>query len=86
MQRTMPYELLYRIGRTPWDTGVTPRQVGSFLDQKHVRELGPFVSGGDFPASRLWEPEGNEHEVLDVAIEGGYSAFLTHRASGPVET
>ena len=34
MRRTMPYEFLYRIGRTPWDTGVTPPEVVELVEGK----------------------------------------------------
>jgi hypothetical protein len=34
MRRTMPYEFLYRMGRTPWDTGVTPPEVVELVDGK----------------------------------------------------
>jgi SAM-dependent methyltransferase len=30
----MPYEFLYRVGRTPWDTGVTPPEVVELVEGK----------------------------------------------------
>ena len=32
MRRTMPYEFLYRVGQTPWDTGVTPPEVVELVE------------------------------------------------------
>src|SRR6266545_4272992 len=34
MRRTIPYGFLYRTGRTPWDTGVTPPEVVELVEGK----------------------------------------------------
>jgi SAM-dependent methyltransferase len=34
MRWTIPYEFLYRVGRTPWDTGVTPPEVVELVEGK----------------------------------------------------
>src|SRR5512132_3278867 len=34
MRSTIPYGFLYRVGRTPWDTGVTPPEVVELVEGK----------------------------------------------------
>jgi hypothetical protein len=61
MRSTMPYEFLYRVGRTPWDTGVTPPEVVELVEGKT-----PLSPGGERSTwgaepetrSRIWHGNG----------------------------
>jgi SAM-dependent methyltransferase len=46
MRWTMPYEFLYRRGRTPWDTGITPPEVVELVEGKTPLQPGRALDLG----------------------------------------
>jgi hypothetical protein len=53
MRWTMPYGFLYRVGRTPWDTGVTPPEVAELVEGKTPLPPGRASTWGAEPETKL---------------------------------
>jgi SAM-dependent methyltransferase len=87
MLRTMPYELLYRIGRTPWDTGVTPPEVVELVEGESAlppgRALDLGCGTGDevaYLARRGWTATGVELVQIAVDLAGNKIEGLPNAA------
>jgi SAM-dependent methyltransferase len=69
----MPYEFLYRIGRTPWDTGVTPPEVVELVEGNAALPPGRVLDLGcgtgnevAYLARRGWAATGVERVQIAV--------------------
>ena len=74
MRRTMPYEFLYRIGRTPWDTGVTPPEVVGLIEGETPLPPGRALDLGcgtgnevAYLARRGWTATGVD--LVEIAVD-----------------
>ena len=74
MRRTMPYEFLYRVGRTHWDTGVTPPEVVELVEGHAALPPGRALDLGcgtgnevAYLARRGWTATGVE--LVQIAVD-----------------
>ena len=74
MLRRLLFDLRYRVGRAPWDTGVTPPEVRAYVEQSSVRpgravDLGCGTGTNVvYLARRGWDAVGVDFSARAIAV------------------